>query len=112
MNAKGFYAFCESKQACTEGLAWIKGKSLEEFWATCERGDWMIWWMEAVGYKWRAVAWVECERIAAAAWAEYKRRRVPPAAWVECERITAAALRIIIPIPPAAKRAEGKSKGK
>jgi hypothetical protein len=29
--------------ACGEAVAWSKGKTLEEAWATCERGDWMFW---------------------------------------------------------------------
>jgi hypothetical protein len=43
MNATKFYEFCRSKDACEAGLKWIEGKSLAEFWQTCERADWMIW---------------------------------------------------------------------
>ena len=43
MNASEFTAFCKSKSACREGLVWIKGKSLAEFWSTCDRADWMLW---------------------------------------------------------------------
>lgn len=43
MNAKQFYQHCKAHDACEEGLAWIKGKSMEEFWNTSDRGDWMIW---------------------------------------------------------------------
>ena len=43
MNAKEFYELCRSHNACVEGMRWIKGKSLEEFWKTCERADWMLW---------------------------------------------------------------------
>ena len=43
MNAKQFYNYCKKHQACDEGLKWITGKSLEEFWNTSDRGDWMLW---------------------------------------------------------------------
>ncbi|GAC1632802.1 MAG: hypothetical protein NVS9B14_06490 [Candidatus Acidiferrum sp.] len=43
MNATEFYRLCESHGACREGLEWITGKSLAEFWQTCERADWMLW---------------------------------------------------------------------
>jgi hypothetical protein len=43
MNAAEFTKLCRSHHACTEGLAWIKGKSLAEFWQTCDRADWMLW---------------------------------------------------------------------
>ena len=43
MNAKQFYQHCEAHDACKGGLAWIKGKSMEKFWNTSDRGDWMIW---------------------------------------------------------------------
>lgn len=43
MNAEQFTKLCRSKGACAEGMAWIKGKSLAEFWQTCDRADWMLW---------------------------------------------------------------------
>jgi len=30
--------------ACCEAREWAGDKSLSEIWATCERGDWMMWW--------------------------------------------------------------------
>ena len=29
--------------ACQEAVAWANNKSLAEVWATCHRGDWMLW---------------------------------------------------------------------
>lgn len=29
--------------ACAQALNWAKGKTLAEAWATCQRGDWMLW---------------------------------------------------------------------
>lgn len=43
MDAKQFSDLCRSLGACSEGREWIKGKSLQEFWDTCERADWMLW---------------------------------------------------------------------
>jgi hypothetical protein len=43
LNAKQFSDLCRSLGACQEGQEWIKGKSLDEFWQTCDRADWMLW---------------------------------------------------------------------
>ena len=29
--------------ACKDSINWAKGKTPEKAWATCERGDWMLW---------------------------------------------------------------------
>ena len=29
--------------ACAEGVQWVNDKTLEEAWAICHRGDWMLW---------------------------------------------------------------------
>ena len=29
--------------ACKEAKLWVRDKSLAEAWATCQRGDWMLW---------------------------------------------------------------------
>lgn len=46
MDAREFTRLCKRFKACREGLDWIAGKSLKEFWATCERADWMLWLCE------------------------------------------------------------------
>ncbi len=38
-----FKEFLDSKEACNEAKEWAKGKTLEEIWETCHRGDWMLW---------------------------------------------------------------------
>ena len=38
-----FYKQLESINACSEAVAWAKGKSAQKAWDTCTRGDWMIW---------------------------------------------------------------------
>ena len=43
MNAEQFTNLCRKHGACRKGLDWIKGKSLAEFWQTCDRADWMLW---------------------------------------------------------------------
>jgi len=30
-------------EACSESLKWVKNKTIEEAWETCENSDWMIW---------------------------------------------------------------------
>ncbi len=29
--------------ACNEGVKFCEGKTVQEFWNTCHRGDWMLW---------------------------------------------------------------------
>lgn len=31
--------------ACEEAVIWAKGKTLQEAWTQCKRGDWMFWLM-------------------------------------------------------------------
>ncbi len=39
----------ELKYACREAREWAERfDSLEEAWLVCERGDWMIWWLNSV----------------------------------------------------------------
>ena len=45
MNAKEFEILLDTQHldACEPAQEWQKGKSLQEVWETCERGDWMLW---------------------------------------------------------------------
>ena len=86
MNEKKFTKFCKRDGACPKGLAWIKGKSAAEFWDTCERGDWMEWLLNAIGFKWPVPAQAEYDRVTAPALAKYV-------------RVTAAALRKLLGNP-------------
>jgi hypothetical protein len=43
LNAQEFTALCESKGACRNGLQFIAGKSLAEFWQTDHCANWMLW---------------------------------------------------------------------
>ena len=38
----------ERAGACRSARAWAYGKSAEEIWRTCDREDWMKWWIERV----------------------------------------------------------------
>lgn len=31
---------------CPEGRVWVKGRSLVQFWRDCQRGNWMLYWLE------------------------------------------------------------------
>lgn len=33
----------EKLDACHQAKEWAEGKTIEEVWATCHRGDWMLW---------------------------------------------------------------------
>ena len=43
MNAKSLATLLKRLGACGDAVQWAKGKSLKEVWATCARGDWMLW---------------------------------------------------------------------
>ena len=36
-------------EPCTDGRAWVARKTPEQAWQTCERGDWMLWFLEHAG---------------------------------------------------------------
>lgn len=59
MNAEKFYEFLQSKNACSNGLEFAKGKSMQTVWNTCHRGDWMMWL-----YKFRNPNRKKCIQIA------------------------------------------------
>jgi hypothetical protein len=33
----------EKLGACSESLKWVKGKTIEQAWKTCQKSEWMIW---------------------------------------------------------------------
>ena len=43
LNATEFKALLIDLNACDDAQRWAAGKSLSEVWATCHRGDWMLW---------------------------------------------------------------------
>jgi len=51
----------ESMHACREACEWVGGKSLEEAWETCERGDWMLWLAVKAGVDRKKVVLAACE---------------------------------------------------
>ena len=53
-------------EACQKARDWAAGKSIEEAWATCERGDWMLWFAANVGVEGRLLtaAKAECAALA------------------------------------------------
>src|SRR5208282_3878445 len=71
MTAAQFTRFCKLHGACKEGLEWIKGKSLDEFWRTSTRGDWMEWLLYKWGYAWTTLAWLAYYEATAPAWRAY-----------------------------------------
>ena len=34
---------------CEEAADWAQGKTIQEIWNTCERGDWLLWWAQKSG---------------------------------------------------------------
>ena len=43
MNATELTTRLKEMNACDTAMEWQEGKSLEEVWNTCHRGDWMLW---------------------------------------------------------------------
>ena len=43
LDTEKFAALLTKLRACSEASTWAKGKPLSEVWATCSRGDWMLW---------------------------------------------------------------------
>ena len=67
MNATEFSQKLTILNACKEAREWAKGKDLATAWATCERGDWMLWLAKKVGVELRPLT------AAKAACAEFAR---------------------------------------
>ena len=34
---------------CEEAADWAQGKTIQEIWNTCDRGDWLLWWAQKRG---------------------------------------------------------------
>jgi hypothetical protein len=54
-----FPEWLESVKACAEARAWVAllpDQSPEYAWEHCERGDWMLWWHEKVGTRFKTLA--------------------------------------------------------
>jgi hypothetical protein len=43
MTAAKFTHLLIRLRACEEARTWAKGKTLEEVWSGCDRGDWLLW---------------------------------------------------------------------
>ena len=43
MNAEQFSKYLKAKYACGEAKSWARGKSWQEVYNTCHRGDWLLW---------------------------------------------------------------------
>ena len=48
-------------RACEEGRRWVGSKSLRSFWATCPRGDWMLWLAFRAKIKPRLIVGTACK---------------------------------------------------
>ena len=47
--------------ACTAARVWVGNKELSEAWATCDRGDWMLWYAKRVGVNLRTLTAAKAE---------------------------------------------------
>jgi predicted metal-binding transcription factor (methanogenesis marker protein 9) len=43
MEAKEFMTLLQSYSACSDACEWAAGKTWEEVYTTCNRGDWLLW---------------------------------------------------------------------
>jgi hypothetical protein len=51
INIEDFETLLNNLCACSPAKEWAKGKDLATVWATCERGDWMLWLLEKMAEK-------------------------------------------------------------
>ena len=52
--------------ACQEAIDWVGDKSLAEAWATCQRADWMFWFLKRSDYDRKALNGVLIDTMAIA----------------------------------------------
>lgn len=52
-----FYEWLEENNACKEGLEYAKGKTLEQIWKECHRGDWLCYILDKAGGPWAVPHW-------------------------------------------------------
>ena len=45
MDNKQLLERLKKEKACTEAIEWANGMDLKTAWNTCERADWMLWYM-------------------------------------------------------------------
>jgi hypothetical protein len=43
--AQAFAAHLVELRACKEAREWADGKTAQEAWDTCDRADWLLWWV-------------------------------------------------------------------
>lgn len=63
MNRTELIARLRAINACVEALAWIEQTPGEpdDLWAACQRGDWLLWLLVAVGYDDRTMRHIACD---------------------------------------------------
>jgi len=63
MNRTAFLARLRAIDACDEALTWIEQTPGEpdDLWAACQRGDWLLWLLVAVGYDKRVIRHIACD---------------------------------------------------
>ena len=72
MNATEFYQKLTILDACPAAIEWAQDKDLATAWATCHRGDWLLWLAQKVGVELRPLT------AAKAACAEFARPYMNP----------------------------------
>ena len=61
MNAEQYQKLLAKLGACGEARHEADGKSLEEVWATCQRGDWMLWLAQHVRVNIKLLMLAKCD---------------------------------------------------
>ncbi len=67
MDAVKFNEFLHSRNACSDAIAWARGKSFEQCYNECTRADWMIWIFTIINpehYQLRVLAVAKCVNMA------------------------------------------------
>ena len=61
MNSTAFTCHLQRFNACSRAQIWAQGKSLQQAWKQCQRGDWLLWLAARAGVDYRQVVLAACD---------------------------------------------------
>ena len=61
MTNQEFRALLHRWQACSKAVKWIGQKSPYDVWRTCERDDWLLWWLAKLGLPRKRLVLLACD---------------------------------------------------
>ncbi len=62
MDTANWLTTLQALDPCEDALEWAETQpSLDAAWATCPRGDWMLWYAARIGVPRQRLVWVACQ---------------------------------------------------